>query len=184
MAVSVTWVVDGKGEATRRGGSDAIAISEPGTILISKLREDLRGEVITPEDAELRRRAGGVPRRHRQAAGRRSSGRSNAADVAAVVSRLARDSACELAIRSGGHSGPGIRRLRGRDRPRPLGDEGARHRRRRPHGVGRDGTHGRRVLGRGRGARPRDRVRRHGLGRDRRHHARRWRSASSCASTA
>ncbi len=82
------------------------SVSEPGTISISKLREDLRGEVITPEDAgydDARTVFSGNIDRHPAVVVRPVDAR----EVAAVVS-LARDSGSELAVRSGGHSGPGF----------------------------------------------------------------------------
>ena len=82
------------------------SVSEPGTIPISKLREDLRGEVITPEDAgydAARTVFPGNIDRHPAVVVRPVDAR----EVAAVVS-LARDSGSELAVRSGGHSGPGF----------------------------------------------------------------------------
>ena len=78
------------------------SVSEPGT----KLREDLRGEVITPEDAgydDARAVFPGNIDRHPAVVARPVDAR----DVATVVS-LARDSGSELAVRSGGHSGPGF----------------------------------------------------------------------------
>ena len=78
------------------------SVSEPGT----KLREDLRGEVITPEDAGYDAARAVFPGnidRHPAVVARPVDAR----DVAAVVS-LARDSGSELAVRSGGHSGPGF----------------------------------------------------------------------------
>ena len=82
------------------------SVSEPGTIPISKLRDDLRGEVITPEDrgyddartvlpGNIDRRPAVIVRP------------VDAREVATVVS-LARDSGSELAVRGGGHSGPGF----------------------------------------------------------------------------
>jgi FAD/FMN-containing dehydrogenase len=81
------------------------SVSEPGTIPISKLR-GLRGEVITPEDGgyddartvlpgNIDRRPAVIVRP------------VDAREVATVVS-LARDSGSVLAVRSGGHSGPGF----------------------------------------------------------------------------
>ncbi len=52
------------------------SVSEPGTIPISKLREDLRGEVIAPEDAGYDAARTVFSGEHRPAAGGRSSGRS------------------------------------------------------------------------------------------------------------
>ena len=66
-------------------------------------------------------------------------------------------------------------RLRGRNRARPSGPAGDRHRSRAAHRVGRDGSDRGRVHGRGGEPRARDRVRRFGVGRNRRDHARRWR---------
>ncbi len=78
------------------------SVSEPGT----KLREDLRGEVITPEDAgyDAARTVfpGNIDRRPAVVARP-----VDARDVASVVS-FARDLGSELAVRSGGHSGPGF----------------------------------------------------------------------------
>ncbi len=82
------------------------SVSEPGTIPIKKLRDDLRGEVITPEDrgyddartvlpGNIDRRPAVIVRP------------VDAREVAIVVS-LARDSGSVLAVRSGGHSGPGF----------------------------------------------------------------------------
>jgi len=82
------------------------SVSEPGTIPISKLREDLRGEVITPEDAGYDAARAVFPGnidRHPAVV----ISPVDAREVAAVVS-LARDSGSELAVRSGGHSGPGF----------------------------------------------------------------------------
>jgi FAD/FMN-containing dehydrogenase len=82
------------------------SVSEQGTIPISKLREDLRGEVITPEDAgyDAARTVfpGNIDRRPSVVVRP-----VDAREVATVVS-LARDSGSELAVRSGGHSGPGF----------------------------------------------------------------------------
>jgi FAD/FMN-containing dehydrogenase len=80
--------------------------SEPGTIPISKLRDDLRGEVITPEDRGYdvaRTVLPGNIDRYPAVVVRPVDAR----EVATVVS-LARDSGTELAVRSGGHSGPGF----------------------------------------------------------------------------
>jgi FAD/FMN-containing dehydrogenase len=82
------------------------SVSEPGTIPISKLRESLRGEVITPEDpgyddartvlpGNIDRRPAVIVRP------------VDAAEVSTIVS-LARDTGIELAVRAGGHSGPGF----------------------------------------------------------------------------
>ncbi len=82
------------------------SVSDPGTIPISKLREDLRGEVITPEDrgyddartvlpGNIDRRPAVIVRP------------VDAAEVSTIVS-LARDTGIELAVRGGGHSGPGF----------------------------------------------------------------------------
>jgi FAD/FMN-containing dehydrogenase len=82
------------------------SVSEPGTIPISKLRESLRGEVITPEDpgyddartvlpGNIDRRPAVIVRP------------VDAAEVSTIVS-LARDTGIELAVRGGGHSGPGF----------------------------------------------------------------------------
>jgi FAD/FMN-containing dehydrogenase len=82
------------------------SVSEPGTIPISKLRDGLRGEVIAPEDAgydDARTVFSGNIDRHPAVVVRPVDAR----EVAAVVS-LARDSGSELAVRSGGHSGPGF----------------------------------------------------------------------------
>jgi FAD/FMN-containing dehydrogenase len=82
------------------------SVSEPGTIPISKLRDDLRGEVIAPEDRgydDARRVFSGNIDRHPAVVVRPV----DAQEVAVVVS-LARDSGNELAVRSGGHSGPGF----------------------------------------------------------------------------
>ena len=82
------------------------SVSEPGTIPISKLREDLLGEVITPEDAgydDARTVFSGNIDRYPAVVVRPVDAR----EVAAAVS-LARDSGSELAVRSGGHSGPGF----------------------------------------------------------------------------
>jgi FAD/FMN-containing dehydrogenase len=82
------------------------SVSEPGTIPISKLRDDLRGEVIAPEDrgyddartvlpGNIDRRPAVIVRP------------VDAAEVSTIVS-LARDTGIELAVRGGGHSGPGF----------------------------------------------------------------------------
>jgi FAD/FMN-containing dehydrogenase len=82
------------------------SVSEPGTIPISKLRDDLRGEVIAPEDrgyddartvlpGNIDRRPSVIVRP------------VDAAEVSTIVS-LARDTRIELAVRGGGHSGPGF----------------------------------------------------------------------------
>jgi FAD/FMN-containing dehydrogenase len=82
------------------------SVSEPGTAPISRLREELRGDVISPEDpgyddaravfpGNIDRRPAVVVRP------------VDAEDVATVVG-LARDTGIELAVRSGGHSGPGF----------------------------------------------------------------------------
>ena len=82
------------------------SVSEPGTIPISKLRNDLRGEVITPEDRgydDARTVLPGNIDRRPEVIVRPVDAR----EVATVVS-LARDSGSVLAVRSGGHSGPGF----------------------------------------------------------------------------
>jgi len=82
------------------------SVSEPGTIPISKLRGDLRGEVITPEDhgyddartvlpGNIDRRPAVIVRP------------IDVREVATVVS-VARDSGSTFAVRGGGHSGPGF----------------------------------------------------------------------------
>ncbi len=82
-----------------------MALSELNGISISRLRAQVRGPVVTPDDPAYDRVRtpfyGGFDRRPQvivQAA--------NAADVARVVA-LARDTGLELAIRSGGHSPAG-----------------------------------------------------------------------------
>jgi FAD/FMN-containing dehydrogenase len=81
-------------------------VSGPGTIPFSRLRDDLRGEVIAPEDAgfdaartvfpgHIDRRPAVVVRP------------VDAEEVSTIVS-LARDTGIELAVRGGGHSGPGF----------------------------------------------------------------------------
>ena len=82
------------------------SVSEPNTVPISRLRDDLRGQVIGPEDpgydaartvfpGNIDRRPGVIVRP------------VDAAEVSIVVS-LARDTGLELAVRCGGHSGPGF----------------------------------------------------------------------------
>jgi FAD/FMN-containing dehydrogenase len=82
------------------------SVSESGTIPISKLRGDLRGEVIAPGDAgydaartvfpgHIDRRPAVIVRP------------VDAEEVSMVVS-LARDTGIELAVQGGGHSGPGF----------------------------------------------------------------------------
>jgi FAD/FMN-containing dehydrogenase len=82
------------------------SVSEPNIVPISRLRDDLRGQVIAPEDPGYdEARAvfpGNIDRRPAvivQPAG--------AGEVASVVS-LARETGLELAVRGGGHSGPGF----------------------------------------------------------------------------
>jgi len=82
-----------------------MALSEVNGISISRLREQVRGRVVTPDDPAYDRARtpfyGGFDRRPQlivQA--------SDAADVARVVG-LARDRGLELAVRSGGHSPAG-----------------------------------------------------------------------------
>jgi FAD/FMN-containing dehydrogenase len=82
-----------------------MALSEVNGISISRLREQVRGRVVTPDDPAYDRARttfyGGFDRRPQvivQAA--------DAADVARVVA-VARDTGLELAIRSGGHSPAG-----------------------------------------------------------------------------
>src|SRR5215207_4895254 len=82
-----------------------MALSEVNGISISRLREQVRGRVVTPDDPPYDRARtpfyGGFDRRPQlivQA--------SDAADVARVVG-LARDRGLELAVRSGGHSPAG-----------------------------------------------------------------------------
>jgi FAD/FMN-containing dehydrogenase len=76
------------------------------SLSISKLREDLTGRVIAPEDDgydEARTVfVGGIDRRPAVIARV-----ANAADVSHVVS-LAHETGTELAVRGGGHSGPGF----------------------------------------------------------------------------
>ena len=82
------------------------SVSGPSTVPISRLRDDLRGEVIGPEDpgydAARAVFPGNIDRR--PAVIVRPAG---ADEVASVVS-LARDTGVELAVRGGGHSGPGF----------------------------------------------------------------------------
>ena len=160
-------LVGKEGEATRRGGSDAI-----------RLRTRHEAPRGSPWRGDRRPRTPATTPRGRcspaTSTGVRPSsrGRSTPGCRGRGVARTRLGQRARRPERRPQRAG--LRRLRGRDRPRPVGDEGARHRRGRPHGVGRDGTHGRRVHERGRGTRPRDRLRRHGVGRHRRHHARRW----------
>ena len=103
---------------------------------IPALRTSIAGRVIAPDDAEYDRARtvmyGGGPD-DRPAVIVKVA---NADDVVRVVA-LARETGLELAVRSGGHSARRPQRGRRRDRPRPRGHEGDRHRRRGPHGVGR-----------------------------------------------
>ncbi len=83
---------------------------------IEQLRADLNGRVIRPDDDGYEQGRAVFYRSidRRPAAIIRPL---DATDVARVVS-LARETGAELAVRSGGHSLAGPRRLRGRDRPR------------------------------------------------------------------
>jgi FAD/FMN-containing dehydrogenase len=76
------------------------------SLSIPKLREDLAGRVIAPEDDGYDEArivfVGGIDRRPAVIARV-----ANAADVSHVVS-LARETGAELAVRGGGHSGPGF----------------------------------------------------------------------------
>jgi FAD/FMN-containing dehydrogenase len=81
------------------------SVSEPGTISIPKLRENLRGEVISPDDAtydDARRTFAGNFDKRPAVITRPVDDR----EVAAVV-ELAAEIGAELAVRSGGHSGAG-----------------------------------------------------------------------------
>ena len=139
---------------------------------IPALRTSIAGRVIAPDDAEYDRARtvmyGGGPD-DRPAVIVKVA---NVDDVVRVVA-LARETGLELAVRSGGHSARRPQRGRRRDRPRPRGHEGDRHRRRWPHGVGRVRADRRGAEPGARRARPGPRLRRHGFGRDRRDHPRR-----------
>ena len=105
-------------------------------ISIPKLRNDLAGRVIAPDDADyddartvmmggIDRRPGVIVRV------------ADADDVVRVIS-LARDTGVPLAVRSGGHSGAGPQRHRRRHRPRPARHARHRDRRRGADRLGRD----------------------------------------------
>ena len=82
------------------------SVSGPGTVPISRLRDELRGEVIAPGDAgfDAARTVfpGSIDRRPAVIVRP-----VDAEEVSTIVS-LARDTDIELAVRGGGHSGPGF----------------------------------------------------------------------------
>jgi FAD/FMN-containing dehydrogenase len=82
------------------------SISESGTASISRLRDELRGDVITPDapgyDTARTVVPGNIDRRPAVIVRP-----LDAAEVSTVVS-VARDTGLELAVRCGGHSGPGF----------------------------------------------------------------------------
>jgi FAD/FMN-containing dehydrogenase len=82
------------------------SVSGPNTVPISRLRDDLRGEVIGPEDPGYDEARAVFPGNidRRPAAIVRPT---DAHEVASVVS-IARETGVELAVRGGGHSGPGF----------------------------------------------------------------------------
>ncbi len=141
------------------------------TVLPDELRAQLRGELITREDAaydEAREVFFKGFDRKPQAVARVA----DAKDVARVVT-AARDSGIELAVRSGGHSRAGhgtsdgglvidLSAMKAMEIDTDGGDR-----------LGRDRDHGGRVHRRHRGARARHRVRGRGVGRRRWNHARR-----------
>jgi FAD/FMN-containing dehydrogenase len=82
------------------------SVSEPNIVPFSRLRDDLRGQVIGPDDPGYDEARAVFPGNidRRPAVIVRPAG---ADEVASVVS-LSRETGLELAVRSGGHSGPGF----------------------------------------------------------------------------
>ena len=143
------------------------------TISIPDIRASITGQVIGPDDPEYDKArtvvAGGIDRRPAVIV--------RVADVEDVATVIA------LARRDRPRAGGPQRRPQRRGHCVTEGGivldlsdmKATRHRRPRPHGVGRDRPDRGRVFDRRRGARARHRLRRHGFRRDRRDHARRRR---------
>ena len=150
-----------------------MASISPSALSIPRLRQQLRGQVVAPDDErydeartvfppDVDRRPAVIVRP------------ADAGEVAHVVA-LARETGAR-AGRSRRRSQPRRpRRQRGRDRPRSRLAEGHRDRSRAMARLGGDKADGRRVHDRGGSPRARGRLRRHRLGRDRRAHPRRRR---------
>ena len=102
--------------------------------IVSTLQQSLRGRLIGPSDADYdAARAlynGMIDKRPRLIA--------RCVDVADVIAAVnfGRDQGLLVAIRGGGHNGPGLRQLRRRSGDRPVDDEERARRSGEPNGSG------------------------------------------------